>query len=120
MTAFDSKEHFEQIEKELETRLAARGYEKTKHDYQPHNFGNMFTVFTSRSGHVRFTWDGNKRWFILRVYKKRSRVMNTILMSFLGKYDLDKLMQEIIVKSDEIQSLTGEQLAGKFTVKLEV
>lgn len=119
MSEFDAKAMFEQIEKELEPILAAKGYAKTKHDYHPQTFGNMYTVFSSGSGHVRFTWDGKSQAFILRVYKKRSRFMNTVLMSFLGKYDLDKMIQEIIVQGFEVRTLPPEELVKRFTGKLD-
>lgn len=120
MPNWDAHEKYERIEQALEPLLAARGYAKTKQEHHPNVFGNRFTIFTGRSGHVRFTWDGKDAAFILRAYKKRSKVVNTLLLSLLGKYDLDKLTAEIILKRNEIETLTDEELVRKFTEKLDV
>jgi hypothetical protein len=109
---------FERIEGELEAKLAARGYAKTKRGHHPQAFGNRYVVFERPGGHVRFTWDGRLRSLILRVYRKRNRVWGAVLLSLLGKYDSDKLEREIVVRENDIRSAGEEEIVSRFTDRM--
>jgi hypothetical protein len=118
MSAREPEPLFDIVERAVEPRLEAMGYAATKREHHPNAFGSRFTVFSSGSGTVRLTWDGQSRSMILRVYKKRNPLVNMVTL-FWGKYDLDKMIREVIVKPMEWGALSDGELQKKFTDALD-
>ncbi|WP_409340753.1 hypothetical protein [Paenibacillus sp. MBLB4367] len=113
MTEKDPKDIFALLESELELRLKPKGYVKTKHQHHPDTFGNRYSVFDGAGGLVRLIWDGQKQWFVMRVYKKRSWLMSFLQIAVRGKNDPDILRKEITLKMDEATRLASEQMINK-------
>lgn len=114
MTSFDPIEWFKLAEGELESSLADRGYARTKHEHHPQMAGTIYTVFEGRSGLVRWIYDGRQDAFILRAYKPSSRLAGVFKSIFMASLDLDKLKDELIVRSGDARQLpSAEELAAK-------
>ena len=111
--AEEMEKAFAAVDEALEERLMERGYRVTKREHHPQMAGTRFTVYTGPKGQIRFTWDGQKRALILRVYRKRNPVMR-VLASLLGSLDLDKLQREVILQGHQARMLSEEELVETF------
>jgi hypothetical protein len=113
-----TEELLERIVTEIENLLMPRGYRKTKHQYQPHASGSLYSVFESPERIVRFIWDGRAGRLTLRVYDKRSWAMK-LAKALLGRADGEKLTRELVVKKEKLAEWNEEQLVQKCVQTLE-